>query len=133
VRRLWLHRYLREREVRLAVERGELVTIDGPIDGAASVSVSGPKDRRYLTPTAAEFLQGLAADYWAVFKKPLIVDSAVTCLPPETTVSPPPSPVCPPHRLMARRPASIPAGLQYIGKRGRSRTALAHGGFGIYG
>lgn len=54
------------------VQSGELVRLRA----TAALRVACPKGRAYVRPWVADFVDGLAADYYATFGKPLQVNSA---------------------------------------------------------
>lgn len=70
-----LERVADERELSRLVEQGRLVAL--PIGKELSVAPSLPNNRRYVLPMVSDFLAQLSAEYYAQFRKPLQINSAV--------------------------------------------------------
>ena len=64
-----------ERELSRAIDAGRLVNI--PASETLTIATSLPANRRYVLPHVSGFLGQLSGDYYAVFGKPLQIDSAV--------------------------------------------------------
>ena len=64
-----------ERELSRAIDAGRLVNI--PASETLTIATSLPANRRYVLPHVSVFLGQLSGDYYAVFGKPLQIDSAV--------------------------------------------------------
>jgi len=69
---LGLHRYRDDADIRAAVKRGELVSVD-----TATLDSRLPINRRYLRPAANNFLSVLSMDFALRFGHTFIVTSAV--------------------------------------------------------
>jgi hypothetical protein len=73
--RLGLERFADNRALDAAVERGQL----SPLETSATLVFDRrvPKERRYARPWVVAFIERLSVEYYAVYGKPLKVNSAV--------------------------------------------------------
>lgn len=70
-----LERIENERELERLVEAGRLEAL--PMTDAMKIAPSLPANRRYVLPQVNSFLGQLTGEFYAQFKKPLVIDSAV--------------------------------------------------------
>lgn len=75
IKQMGLERIGDERRLASLVETGVLVAL--PIEDAMKIAPSLPSNRRYVLPMVNSFLVKLASEYYAEFRQPLMVDSAV--------------------------------------------------------